>query len=223
MNSNLLSVPEAARRIGVSEARVKQRIADGSLAAERVSGRWAIPASALRSATNVRHARPLSGRMAWAVLYYLGPGGDDSALADMVPAERHRARTYANRLRHDDDPASLMRAWFKHRAERSLFRVASDDLDDLRHDARARLAGVSLPDSGVVAPGVVELYASPEDAEELINEYFLVPAAGGDANVVIHIARARIDPASPAVIAADLAEHNGSREDNRVAELVGAG
>ena len=66
----------------------------------------------------------------------------------------------------------------------------------------------------VVAPGHVLGY------DGAVNDYFLVPADSGEANVVLHVADALVDPASPAVIAADLAEHNGPREDGRVEELL---
>lgn len=218
MDPNWLSVSEVAQRLGVSQARVRQRIADGSLAADRISGRWLIPAASVRAVSNVGRSRPLSEPMAWAVLRYLADTEID--IDWLTASERLRARTYADRLRNDSDPAPIMRAWLKSRANRRLLRAAEGDLAELVADDRIRLSGVMLPDSGLVTQDIVEGYVSPADVESIVDDYFLVSAVGRDANVILHVADARVDPASVAVIAADLAEHNGPREDGRVEELV---
>jgi len=218
MDVSWLSVPEVAERLGVSERRVQQRIADGSLPAERISGRWIVPASAIRGVSSVP-GRPLGSTMAWGVLGYL-TARDYKMEPYLRSSERHAARQYANKLRHERYPAPLMRAWLKKRSERRLLRAAPPDRSDLRNDERMRLSGLSLPEAGIVAGDIVEAYISPNLFDDVVNDYFLVPAASGEANVILHVADALVAPASPAVIAADLAEHNGPREDGRVEELL---
>jgi hypothetical protein len=222
MNANWLSVPELALHLGISEGRVRQRIADGSLPAESISGRWTIPVASLRAISDVRWNRPLSERMAWAVLRYLVGNAESADIDWLAASERLRARGYANRLRNDADPAPLMRAWFKKRADRQVFRAAKDDVGDLLSDDRVRLSGLALRDSGIVAPGIVEGYVSPQAFLGLVEDYFLVAAEGADANVILHVTIPMVDPATAPVIAADLADYNGPREDGRVEELVHA-
>ncbi|MEO6577545.1 MAG: helix-turn-helix domain-containing protein [Candidatus Limnocylindria bacterium] len=218
-----ISVPEAAQRLGVSEGRVRQRIADGSLLAERVGGRWVIAESSLPAARDRLHARPLSVRMSAAVLALL-----DRQVPDVSPQEKSRARKYAKRLMEADaEAAALMRAWFKERASRRYFRAAEADLAALGQDHRLALSGVSAAQSGIVAQGLVEGYVAAADLESLVEDYFLVPGQVGDGNVIIHVPNGSeqslvLDRVrdSKALLAADLAEHNGSREDARVRELI---
>ncbi|MGH8968880.1 MAG: excisionase family DNA-binding protein [Actinomycetes bacterium] len=67
-----VSVAEAAHRLGVSPARVHQRIADGSLPAVRVGRQWAIDEALLHQVSS-RPGQPLSRRAAWAVLAPAAP------------------------------------------------------------------------------------------------------------------------------------------------------
>lgn len=218
-----ISVPEAAQRLGVSEGRVRQRIADGSLLAGRVGGRWVIAESSLPAARDRLHARPLSVRMSAAVLALL-----DRQVPDVSPQEKSRARKYAKRLMEADAAAApLMRAWFKQRASRRYFRVAEADLAALGKDDRLALSGVSAPKSGIVSQGLVEGYVAAADLESLAEDYFLLPGQVGAGNVIIHVPNGpgqspllhRVRE-SKAWLAADLAEHNGPREDARVRELI---
>jgi hypothetical protein len=158
--------------------------------------------------------------MAWAVLRYLEADDPGVDIGWLVASERLRARRYAARLRDDVDPAPLMRAWLNKRAHRRGFRAAGDDLADLAADRRVRQSGLALPLSGMVAVDVLEGYVDPGDVQHLVDDYFLIPDSGVDANVVLHVAKPLVDPASWPVVAADLAEHNRAREDGRVEALV---
>lgn len=59
-----LSVPEAAERLGVSPARVRQRIDEGSLVAEKIGGRWLVDLDASQSAPSPK-GRPVSPSSVW--------------------------------------------------------------------------------------------------------------------------------------------------------------
>lgn len=64
-----VSVAQAAERIGVSVPRIHQRIADGSLSAERIGSQWAVDErSLLRIQERSKAGRPISARSAWASL-----------------------------------------------------------------------------------------------------------------------------------------------------------
>lgn len=64
MNMSKLSVLEAAKRLGVSPARVRQRIDDGSLIAEKVGGRWLVDLDASQPAPAQR-GRPVLPSSVW--------------------------------------------------------------------------------------------------------------------------------------------------------------
>lgn len=220
MSDKWLSVAEAAERLGVSPSRVRQRIDDGSLAAEKIGSQWAIRPQALEDAAP-RESRPMSRRMAWALIALLA-----GSEPDVSPAERVRLRKRADQLRSSRDPATLLRSWASSRAERRRFNIAPPDLDELRADGRLHLSGLSAPQSGVVAGGVVEGYVAASEVDKLIHEFFLVQPDDHRGNVILHViddddayAPDFVNLSWP-VVAVDLAEHSGSRERQRVAELV---
>lgn len=220
MPAGLLSVAEAAERLGVSPSRVRQRIEDGSLVAERVGSQWGIHPQALEDGAP-KWSRPMSRRMAWALIALLA--GSDPQVS---PAERVRLRKRADQLRDSDDPAGLLRSWASSRAERRKYNVATPDLDELRADDRLHLSGLSALDSGVIARSVVEAYVAGSDVAGLVDNYFLVQPDDRRGNVIFHVINDK-SSGSPSLVdipwpllAIDLAEHSGAREHARAAELV---
>jgi excisionase family DNA binding protein len=247
-----ISVGEAAQRLGVSERRIRRRIAEGSLPAYWVGRQWVIDERSLAPLDDRRSpGRPLSARSAWAVIAVSrGPQGAAAAswLDGLAADERYRAR---KRLRDllaqapaaaragqaaDSDveaAAAQLRVSLGGRAERVLLRAAPRDLADLRADDRIFPAGLSSPDAGIVGGDVVEGYLESEDMEAVARDYLLdqVPH-DNEANVVLHLVPGDIvigvpalwrDAASlPIVLAADLAEHRRPREEARAVEIMAA-
>ncbi|KHL17840.1 excisionase family DNA binding protein [Mumia flava] len=210
-----IGVHDAATRLGVSPRRVLQRIEAGDLPAARIGRQWAIDSHDLPLATP-RRSRPLSERMAWALLALLA--GERPAVS---ATELRRLRAYAHRLGSDPDSVSLLRTWAERRGDRTTWRVAEADRDELRSDDRVRRSGVDAPGSGIVSP-VAEVYVAVAELDHLVDDYFLVPAGAAEANVVLHVV-AQVPDITWPVLAADLAEHLGSRENARAAELIGLG
>ena len=209
--------------------RIHQRIADGSLVAERIGSQWVVDErSLLRVQERSKPGRPHSARSAWAVIAVsekdrdrLGPGG---------PAASARARMQLKRvLKPAEMPASgqeavgdlavSLRSVFRNRARRRLRRASPADLSDLRADDRWALL-VDLGASGI-ASADIEGYLGESDVDGVVRDYLLVEA-DSDANVVLHvIPDAQYPyPESRLRLAADLAEHRGPREDARAAELL---
>jgi excisionase family DNA binding protein len=221
----LVSVAEAAHRLGVSLSRVHQRIANGSLPAVRVGNQWEIDESLLHQVSS-RRGQPLSWRGAWAVLALASddafPGGASELVQDMnlSPSEWSRARKRLAAIRDEADPAELLRAWLKRRADRRVFRASSRDLADIREDPRLLLSGVSHPGSAMASPEVVEGYLAKEELDRFIDRYLLVEAADRRGNVVLHVVERRPESVWPLLLAADLAEHHEPRESGRARELV---
>ncbi len=225
-----VSVAEAARRLGVGVPRIHQRIADGSLRAERIGSQWvADELSLLRVAERNEPGRPLSARSAWAIIALAEY--DEEALAALAPVERSRARARLEELlllvaeppmAEDDDVrriASVLRSMFRKRAVRELRKAADADLPQLREDARWESV-LSSAASGI-ASSDVDGYLAVDDVESLSRAFLLLPA-DEDANVVIHVLPRgqRAYPESKLLLAADLADQRGPREELRAAELL---
>jgi excisionase family DNA binding protein len=139
-----ISVAQAAQRLGVSVPRIHQRIADGSLSAERIGSQWAVDErSLLRIQERSKAGRPLSDRSAWAVIAV--SENDRDRLRPFGPGLWARARKQLGALLESaadpagseeavSDLAVSLRSVFRNRAQRRLVRAASADLADLRAD-----------------------------------------------------------------------------------------
>lgn len=225
----LVSVAQAAERLGVSVPRIHQRIADGSLAAERIGSQWAVDErSLLQIQERSRAGRPLSARSAWAVI--AASEGDRDRLRSSGSAASARARIQLKRLLEpageppvgEEDVRELaasLRLLFRNRAERRLLWAASEDVADLRADERWA-ALVDVGSSGIAA-GEVEGYLAESDVGRVVKDYLLVDS-DREANVVVHVIPDGQFPFpdSRLRLAADLAEHRGPREEARAAELL---
>jgi excisionase family DNA binding protein len=232
---SLIAVPEAAHRLGVGVARIHQRIADGSLPAQRLGSRWVIDESALPPVAERRlPGRPLSERSAWALI--AAGQADESALANLAANERGRTQGRLSRLLSLEpvgeesaeaevrELAQILRSWLRNRARRQLWRAAGRDLPDLRVDDRIILSGLSDPRSGIASGDLVEGYAASDHVEDLVQDYLLIEASpSSPANVIIHVLPARrehVADIGPLLLAADLAEHRRPREEARAVELL---
>ena len=224
-----ISVAEAAQRLGVGVSRVHRRIADGSLRAERLGSQWVIDElSLLRVAERKEPGRPLSARSAWAIIALAQ--GDEESLALLAPVERSRARARLDALfammpkpaKSEDDVrrvASALRLLFRNRAERVLRRVTPADLPRLREDPRWESL-ISPAISGIASVDL-DGYLTAENVEAVSHDYLLLPAYA-DANVVLHILPEgqKPYPDSKLLLAVDLADQRGPREELRAAELL---
>jgi excisionase family DNA binding protein len=224
-----VSVAEAAKRLGVGVPRIHQRIADGSLRAERIGSQWVVDElSLVRVAEHRSPGRPLSARSAWALIALTE--GDDEALARLAPVERSRAKARLAEIfalvakpRMTEAGvrrvASALRSIFRNRAKRELRKAASTDLSGLRSDARWQSL-VSPALSGIASPDV-EGYLAADDVEPLSREFLLTPV-DSRANVTIHVLPRgqKSYPESKLLLAADLAEQRGPREELRAVELL---
>lgn len=208
-----VGVPEAARMLGISPPRVRQLIADGSVAARQVAGRWLIDVASLPSAP--RRGRPMSPRIAWA-LVELGVGRRAEWLSN---EEAYRLRSRRVALAHDPEPELLLRSWLASRARRH--QLAAADPSPLLDDPRLVPSGISDPRSGMSATHQVEAYVHADDLEDVRADHLLIPADRTRANVWLHAAPLLPDRPVPALlVAADLAEHDGARELGRARDLL---
>ena len=199
--------------MGVSVARARRLAAEGRVRARLVGGRWLVDAASLPSAP--RRSRPMSPRMAWALVVLSDGGRPDW----VEPRESYRLRRALERLAADDEPELLLRSWLASRAERR--QLSAPDSQALRSDARVLLSGLSDERAGLSGAGNVEGYVQAGDADAVIRDHLLIDA-GPSADVVLHVSPLLPEAPVPLLlVAADLADHDGPRELARARELIG--
>jgi hypothetical protein len=182
----------------------------------------------VRVAERSTSGRPLSARSAWALI--ATAEGDREALAELAAVERARAGTRLEKLlalaavapQREADVrriASELRSLLGKRASRELRRAAAADLADVRQDLRWQSL-VSSAASGIAMLDV-DGYLAASDLKSLTDDFLLMPG-GRDANVAIHVLPEgqKSYPQSRLLLAADLADRRGPREEARAAELL---
>ncbi|HEY8721796.1 helix-turn-helix domain-containing protein [Pengzhenrongella sp.] len=206
-----VSVPDAARELGVSPVRVRQLIAAGQVQARQVAGVWLVDLASLPSAP--RRGRPMSERVAWAVIQL----GDGEPAPWLAPNEAHRARGRLAQLAADERPELLLRSWLAGRADRKV--LSATDPDRVHDDPRIVASGLSDPRSHIFAGGQAEGYVHLDDFDAVRRDHLLIPDSHG--NVVLHLASMAPSPPVPLLLlAADLADHDSPRELQRARELI---
>jgi hypothetical protein len=212
----LVGVPELAKIIGVAESRARFLVASGRIPGQLVGGRWVIDQA---DATNFRKAvagRPLTERGAWQFIEAVS----GIASQDLNAVERHRLSRRTARFHAADDPISMLISLLARRGDRVLLSAAPSDHSGLRQDPRLRLSGVSHPEAGLLA-AEVEACIARRDLPGLVKGWFLVPAGpGARPNVLIHAVETVPDKVPSIVVAADLAEHRGIREQQAALEII---
>ena len=206
-----VSVADAARQLDISTERVRQRIGTGQIHARQVAGHWLVDPASLPSAP--RRGRPMSPRIAWA-LVELGAGRRAPWL---TPGDAYRLRVRIGRLADDDNPELLLRSWLAARADRHV--LSAPQPDALRDDPRVVVSGLADPRSRMSGTGQAEGYVHPDDFDGVRRDHLLVPSDHG--NVILHVsAMVPCSPVPVLLLAADLADHDSSRELGRARELI---
>ncbi len=174
---SLLSVREAADRLGVGPVAVRQHIASGRLPAVKRGRSWWLDERAVERLARQRPGggRPLSQAMAWAVL--LLASGEDTAAEEMAGRERYSQRMRAWLREHPlRDYAPRLRA----RAEMEEFDVHPSELRRILGRPDVLATGISAGDVvGVLGPtSEVEVYAPASHRNLIVDEHALLPGTG---------------------------------------------
>jgi excisionase family DNA binding protein len=177
-DSSLLSVNEAASRLGVSPAAIRQRIASGRLPAIKRGRSWWLDERAVQR--HVRQpapsGRPLSPSIAWAVI--LLASGDEKGARRLARRDRYPSRMRAWLKRHPlEEHASKLRL----RAEVEDLAGHPSELERLLRRPDMLATGVSAGDViGLVGKGSgVEAYAPVGHRPAILGEHALTPAGDG--------------------------------------------
>ena len=179
----LVSVPEAARELKLNPSRVRALIADGSLRADKVAGRWLVHSEsvAARLREPMPPGRPMAARNVWALLLIASgeplPDGLD-------PAVRWRLR---QALLHQGLVA--VRGRLERRSDIERYWALPGELRALRKSKDIVLSGSSAAgvlDLPLAAPDAIDAYVRASRKDELIREYGLeeVDKVGQD-NVIL--------------------------------------
>lgn len=163
-----MSGREVAMHLGVSERRVRAMIADGQLPAERMMGRWAIPANAVAAYRSKAVGRPMAERSAWSVIRRLATGHDA-----MPSRLRHRV----DALVDDHAPSQRLRSWVSGRGEPVRVWAFQPALDELQDDERVVVSGDRIVDD-LEQSGQLRVYANAIDVDDLIADYGLRRVSG---------------------------------------------
>ena len=216
----MLGVAEAAVKLGVSPRRVRQMLADGVLAGERLSRTWVIEPEQLRQVEYRRPevGRPWSPASAWAVLA-LADGEDPN----LSPVERSRARKrLANGL---DEVASrlVVRAEFRRFYAHPSVLVR---LGDSPAVVRGGTSAASEHGADLVARDGFEGYVRACDIDALVSKFGLDDQAVRP-NVVLRVVGDAVWPFQPgqvsagrSAVAVDLFEADDPRSRRAGADLM---
>lgn len=226
-----LSIPELAKRLNVNESRARHLVQSGRIPGQRVGGRWVVDESdAARYQPGAPAGRPLSERSAWQFALLvpecldLNAGKEDLFLEfklKLSPVEKFRAKQRVSRWVDSSFSLPLLRSLLANRADRLEYSASPGDIPELKKDDRLRPSGVSHPDAGLLANAELEAYVERDDVDGLVKDWFLVKAEPGQrANVVLHVAEEVPDELPLLVVAADLAERPGAREQQAARALV---
>lgn len=218
----LVSVPDAARELDLDPSRVRSLIADGSLRADKVAGRWLVHWDSVvaRRREPMPPGRPMAAHNAWALL--LAASGEPFP-EGLDPATRWRLR---QALQHQGLVA--IRGRLERRAQVQRYWALPGELRALRDSKNVVLTGSSAAkDLGLVAPDAIDAYLPADRLATAIAEHELQEARGvGEDNVILRAVPVdawRLDERESAPIAAialDLSFYSDSRSARIGRELL---
>jgi excisionase family DNA binding protein len=191
MHPDVLTVREAAARLGVSGQRVRQLISAGSLRARRSSSGWLIEADDIAAWTRRAHGRPPSPRTVWAVLCTLssvaGPEqGNLCAITD--PRLRYRAKLVLKSMPDPAEDPGRWRALLAPRGRAERMWVHPGLIPKLTGDPQV-CAGGSIAAAhigeGLSETRVRDLYVAEHEAEHVAARYRMRPDPNGQ--VILHV------------------------------------
>ncbi|MBD1536824.1 helix-turn-helix domain-containing protein [Arthrobacter sp. S13_S34] len=224
-----LSIPELARRLNINESRARHLVQSGRIRGQRIGGRWLVDeADAAQYRPGAPAGRPLSERNAWLFAVAASnawksnwKGDASNILIQISPVERYRLNQRLQRWEEAAFSFPLLLSLLANRADRIEFSASPADLRELKEDPRLRPSGVSHPDAGLLANSELEAYVNRDDVDAVVKDWFLIKAEPGQrANVVLHVAEEVPDKLPLIMVAADLAERPGAREQQAARALV---
>jgi excisionase family DNA binding protein len=232
ISDGLITVEDAAKRLGISKKRVYGLAAAGALSPHPIgANRYLLDAAEVeaRRAQGVVNGRPLDQRSAWAVLW-LGLGRGDH---DLGPWGEYLARNTRWRVRQKlgdgplSDSLAALAPRLRNRAESVKLRAHPSDLRRLVAEPSLVRTGVSAAaevGADVVAADEVEAYVPADDLARLREKFFL--EGSRKPNVLLRVVQppwpfppdVRVAPAT--AVAVDLLDSTDERTRRAGRELL---
>jgi excisionase family DNA binding protein len=179
---SLLSVTEAAARLGVSPSAVRQRIASGRLPAIKRGRSWWLDERAVQRYVRQPSSagRPFSPRMSWAII--LLASGDAEAANRMSGRARYPSRM---RAWLDAHPLNDYGHQLRSRAEVEDLTAHPAEVKRLLERSDMLLTGVSAAGAvGIIGEGSgIEAYALAGRRAAVVREHALTPATDGPVRI----------------------------------------
>ena len=176
-DASLLSVREAADRLGVGPVAVRQHIASGRLPAIKRGRSWWLDERAVQRMARQQPGggRPLSPAMAWAVL--LLASGNYAAAKDIAGRDRYSSRM---RVWLRDHPLRAHAPRLRARAAMEEFDVHPSERGRILDRPDVLATGISACEVvGLVGPAsAVEVYAPAGHRHAIVDEHALMPGPG---------------------------------------------
>jgi excisionase family DNA binding protein len=206
-----LSVPDAARALGINEARVKALIHAGAMEAIKIGGRWLVSGEAIarRRASPSPSGRPFNTASAWAVVF-LASGW---SVTWLDASSRSRLRRWLRTAAFPRDQERLRRRAFAVKG-----RIHPGDLAAFTEERGLVLTGVSAASelgSELSPRHEIEAYVSSTRLPALRRKYAMTES--DSANVVLRVVDGHwpfprdVRMAPKLVVALDLVESTDPR------------
>jgi len=215
-----IGASEVAKRLHVSEARVRALIERGALPGRKLANRWLVPAHALHnsSITARVEGRPFSSENAWGLLFLAS--GKPAEWLSAVERSRLKARLKAPRFPFASRFRRRANVAYLRGDERALRKIVGDD-----QFVRSGVSAAEHHNVDVVAPGVVEGYLPKERLAKLSHEHALRAVPEGSANLIVRAVDDlwpfRSERVAPeAVVAVDLIDSADQRSRRAGSELL---
>jgi Uncharacterized protein conserved in bacteria (DUF2186). len=215
-----IGASEVAKRLHVSEARVRALIERGALPGRKLANRWLVPAHALHnsSITARVEGRPFSSENAWGLLFLAS--GKPAEWLSAVERSRLKARLKAPRFPFASRFRRRANVAYLRGDERALRKIVEDD-----QFVRSGVSAAEHHNVDVVAPGVVEGYLPKERLAKLSHEHALRAVPEGSANLIVRAVDDlwpfRSERVAPeAVVAVDLIDSADQRSRRAGSELL---
>lgn len=226
MRADVLTVREAAARLGVSGQRVRQLISDGSLPARRSSSGWLIEAGDVAGRDRRPRGRPASPRTAWAVICMLSSALEAEA-AEAPPCTvpdprlRYHAMQVLKAMPDPSDNPGRWRALLASRGPVERMWAHPGLVPRLIEDPQVSEGGVRAAariGEGLSQTDVRDIYVANEHAKRIAARYRLRPDPDGQ--VMLHIVPSSVPQdlmavrgglAPAAAAAADLLDEDNPR------------
>jgi excisionase family DNA binding protein len=217
-----ISIPEAARVLNLSRARVRAIASRGQLPAVKIGDRWLIERSAVeqRQRQKAPRGRRFAPQNAWALL--LLASGEE--VAELDPSVRSRLKK-ALAL----EGLAALAPRLQERGRVSIHKAHPGEVPYVLEDEALVPSGISAASSmgiGLLAHREADGYIASSQLQRFIDEHALSPA-GIDGNVRLRVAPDSVwqvlagrSAAPPAAVALDLADEPDPRSEAAGQKLV---